>query len=62
VSDDVPVAKRGGRPQKPAGERLVPLPLRVTEAQADEIYRRAIRSGKTTGEYLRGVLSKVLNE
>jgi hypothetical protein len=48
--------KRGGRPEKPPHERLVPLSLRVTADQADELYRRAIRSGKTAGEYVRALL------
>lgn len=53
--------RRPGRPEKAPEDRLVPLSLRVTPDQADELYRRAIKSGKSAGEYLRDVLRRILD-
>ena len=43
-------------------ERLVPLSVRITVAQADALHRRAIKTGRSTGECLRMLLDVLLRE
>jgi hypothetical protein len=53
MSDDVPAAKRGGRPPKPSQERKTELiSFRVTQVEADAIYCGALQRGQTVGDYL----------
>lgn len=53
MSDDVPAAKRGGRPPKPVKERCSEvIQFRVTKAEADAIYKGALERGQTVGNYL----------
>lgn len=54
MSDDVPAAKRiGGRPPKLPEERCTEvIQFRVTQAEADAIYKGANKRGQTVGNYL----------
>lgn len=53
MSDDVPAAKRGGRPPKTReARRTEVLRLRVTEAEADAIFKAALREGMYVGDLL----------
>ncbi len=52
--------KCGGRPEKSPDERLVHFNVRITEWQADELCRRAYRSGQSVGSFLRGLLRATL--
>lgn len=52
---------RGGRPPKPPEERLSEiLRFRATARETDRIYRKAIRRGQTTSEFLRSLLGRAL--
>jgi hypothetical protein len=52
----------GGRPPLPPEKRLSEiLKFRATAAEADAIYREAIRERKSLPEYLRGRLALVVS-
>jgi hypothetical protein len=51
----------GGRPPKPPEQRFTQtFHIRVTDAEADRIYRAAIRQGVSAAVFLRSVLRHVL--
>jgi hypothetical protein len=58
------VKKRGGgRPRKPAAERLSErLWMVLTPAEADRVMRAAVRNGESVSEYLRRRLASILDE
>ena len=59
MSDDLPAAKRGRPPKDPATRLSEILRFRATEAEADAIYRAALKRGQTLSEYLRDRLFPV---
>lgn len=61
MSDDMPAVMKGGRPPKPARERLSSrLWVQVTDAEADRVHVAALRAGQSVSEFLRLRLKALL--
>lgn len=58
-----PRRRGGGRPRKPAAERLSErLWIGLTPAEADRVMRAALRNGETVSEFVRRKLAAILRE
>ena len=39
--------KKTGRPSLPPGEKLIPVPVRLTPAQRDKLHERIVKGART---------------
>lgn len=60
MADNGPLKKKGGRPRhKPETRYTAFVAFKLTEAEADALYRYAIKSRMPVSEYIRQLLRKV---
>jgi hypothetical protein len=59
MATDGPV-KRAGRPEKPAPERLYPVPMRLEAGIFDEVCRKAREAGVSAAAELRRLVKKAI--